>query len=146
MNKKRLNEISEYLVDMSFIHRNVEHTSELSAEEKMLRELFSEYINLQHQLEEKEQEIRLDQTKKVFKVLAEAITNCSISYRDLIYDELIDGLTITNAIVDLEEKDKVIDEIKNALTNYKSEWAEDDLVVKDIDTFLKILERDKEVK
>lgn len=71
-----------------------------------------------------EQEIRLDQTKKVFKVLADAITNGSISYRDLIYDklgfngyygELIDGLTITNAIVDLEEKDKVIKEIKKVL-------------------------------
>ncbi len=122
MNKKRLNEISEYLVDMSFIHRNVEHTSELSAEEKMLRELFSEYISLQHELETKEQDIRLDQTKKVFKALADAITNGSISYRDLIYDklgfngyydELIDGLTITNAIVDLEEKDKVVKEVKN---------------------------------
>ena len=45
----------------------------------------------------------------------------------------------------LEEKDKVIDEIKNALTNYKSEWAEDDQVVKDINTFLKILERGKNV-
>ena len=52
MNKKRLNEISEYLVDMSFIHRNVEHTSELSTEEKMLRELFSEYINLQRKLDQ----------------------------------------------------------------------------------------------
>ena len=122
MNKKRLNEISEYLVDMSFIHRNVEHTSELSAEEKMLRELFSEYISLQHELETKEQDIRLDQTKKVFKALADAITNGSISYRDLIYDklgfngyyaDLIDGLTITNAIVDLEEKDKVVKEVKN---------------------------------
>ena len=46
----------------------------------------------------------------------------------------------------LEEKDKVIDEIKNALTNYKSEWAEDDQVVKDINKFLKILERGKNGK
>ena len=43
----------------------------------------------------------------------------------------------------LEEKDKVIEEIENALTNYKSEWADDDQVVKDIDTFLEILERGK---
>ena len=46
----------------------------------------------------------------------------------------------------LEEKNKVINEIKNALTNYKSEWADDDEVVKDIDTFLKILERGKNGK
>lgn len=154
MNKKRLNEISEYLVDMSFIHRNVEHTSELSAEEKMLRELFSEYINLQHQLEEKEQEIRLDQTKKVFKVLAEAITNGSISYRTLIYDklgfidyaDLIDGLTVTNAIFDLEEKDKVIDEaIKLANDILVSGWdyvEKDNICIK----LLEILERGKNGK
>ena len=69
-----------------------------------------------------EQEIRLDQTKKVFKVLADAINDGSISYRNLIYDklgftgyyeELMAGLTITNAIVDLEEKNKIIDEMLN---------------------------------
>ena len=72
------------------------------------------YDDLHHKLEEKEQEIRLDQTKKIFKVLAETIKNGSISYRNLIddklgftghYNDLIDGLTITNTIVDSEEKD-----------------------------------------
>ncbi len=70
--------------------------------------------------EETEKGIRLDQTKKVFESVADAINNGSISYRNLIYDklgfkghydELIVGLTITNAIVDLEEKDKIIDKI-----------------------------------
>ena len=46
----------------------------------------------------------------------------------------------------LEEKDKVIDEIKNALINYKNEWAEDDQVIKDINKFLEILERGKNGK
>lgn len=60
-----------------------------------------------------EEEIRLDQTKKVFKVLADFINNESGSYRYLIYDklgfkyedyaELIAGMTITNAIVELKD-------------------------------------------
>lgn len=69
-----------------------------------------------------EEEIRLDQTKKVFKVLADFINNESGSYRYLIYDklgfkyedyaELISGLTITNAIVKLEDLQREI-AIKN---------------------------------
>lgn len=59
-----------------------------------------------------EEEIRLDQTKKVFETLADFINDGSGSYRYLIYDklgfkyedyaELISGMTITNAIVKLE--------------------------------------------
>lgn len=70
-----------------------------------------------------EEEIRLDQTKKVFKVLADFINDESGSYRYLIYDklgfkyedyaELISGMTITNAIVKLEDLQREI-EIKNA--------------------------------
>ena len=54
----------------------------------------------------------LEQTKKVFKVLEDIINNGSVSYRNLIYDklgfdtscyeELISGMSITNAIVELE--------------------------------------------
>jgi hypothetical protein len=59
-----------------------------------------------------EYEIRKDQTKKVFDVLAEMINGGGGSYRYLIYDELgfmdgyvdlISGLAITNAICELEE-------------------------------------------
>lgn len=59
-----------------------------------------------------EYEIRKDQTKKVFDVLAEMINGEGGSYRYLIYDELgfmdgyvdlISGLAITNAICELEE-------------------------------------------
>ncbi len=56
------------------------------------------------------------------------------------------AIYIENLQHQLEEKDKVINEIKNALTDYKSEWAEDDQVVKDIDTFLKILDKEGEIK
>jgi hypothetical protein len=60
-----------------------------------------------------EEEIRLDQTKKVFEAIVSIINEGSCSYRGLIYGllgfdceaycELISGLTITNAIVELEE-------------------------------------------
>lgn len=70
-----------------------------------------------------EEEIRLDQTKKVFKALADFINNETGTYRYLIYDklgfkyedyaELISGMTITNAIVKLEDLQREID-IKNA--------------------------------
>ena len=97
-------------------------------------------------MNKEEQEIRLDQTKKVFEVLADAIKNGSISYRNLIYDklgftghyeELMAGLTITNAIVDLEEKDKVIDDTINYVKNSGRK------VLIEIDEILEILERGK---
>ena len=61
-----------------------------------------------------EYNIRLDQTKKVFDLLADLILKGeSCSYRYLIYDllgfehkdysTLISGMTITNALVELEE-------------------------------------------
>ncbi len=105
-----------------------------------------------------EQEIRLDQTKKVFKVLADAITNGSISYRTLIYDklgfidyaDLIDGLTITNAIFDLEEKDKAIDEAIEFINSQKQYYDDGEYSGVDctIDGFkiLEILERGKKME
>lgn len=59
-----------------------------------------------------EYEIRKDQTRKVFDVLAEMINEDGGSYRYLIYDklgfmdgyvDLISGLAITNAICDIQE-------------------------------------------
>lgn len=59
-----------------------------------------------------EYEIRKDQTRKVFDVLAEMINGDGGSYRYLIYDklgfmdgyiDLISGLAITNAICDVQE-------------------------------------------
>ena len=64
------------------------------------------------QMNRHEYEIRKDQTKKVFDVLAKMINGGGGSYRYLIYDELgfmdgyvdlISGLAITNAICELEE-------------------------------------------
>lgn len=60
-----------------------------------------------------EEEIRLDQTKKVFEAISDYITIGGGSYRHLIYDklgfpeenylDLLDGMDITNAISLLEE-------------------------------------------
>ena len=60
-----------------------------------------------------EEDIRLDQTKEVFETLANILNTESCSYRYLIYDllgfkkenyiDLIAGMSITNAIVELEE-------------------------------------------
>ena len=76
-----------------------------------------------------EKEIRLDQTKKVFEVLAKLISEKeTCTYRYLIYDllgftvedgayrELIEGMTITNFLVDVEdmrEETIVITEIQS---------------------------------
>jgi len=74
----------------------------------------------------KEFEIRLDQTQKVFDTLANIINTESCTYRYLIYDllgfdgyygTLINGLTITNAIVELEELRRENTELKIQLLN-----------------------------
>ena len=73
-----------------------------------------------------EEEIRLDQTKKVFDTLAELISkNKTCTYRYLIYDllgfdaenyaELMSGLTITNALVEKEEQQEEIDRLNNII-------------------------------
>ena len=77
--------------------------SKLDNQEKIIRTL-QQKIN--------EYEIRKDQTRKVFDVLAKMINGDGGSYRYLIYDELgfmdgyvdlISGLAITNAICELNE-------------------------------------------
>ena len=70
-----------------------------------------------------EEEIRLDQTKKVFDTIATLIKkNETCSYRYLIYDllgfkekdyaTLLSGMTITNKLVECETQKEVIDKIK----------------------------------
>ena len=138
MNKgeKRINNKCNFIDNLLLDNGLYKGVSALVEIEEHISNLYDEIDEYKCQLEEKEQEIRLDQTKKVFKVLAEAITNGSISYRDLIYDklgfngyyaDLIDGLTITNAIVDLEEKDKVINESIERCDYYLSFEASDKL-------------------
>lgn len=82
--------------------------SKLDNQEKIIRTL-QQKIN---QTNQAEYEIRKDQTKKVFDVLAKMINGDGGSYRYLIYDELgfmdgyvdlISGLAITNAICELNE-------------------------------------------
>ena len=81
--------------------------SKLDNQEKIIR-------TLQQKINELDTlyEIRKDQTKKVFDVLAKMINGDGGSYRYLIYDELgfmdgyvdlISGLAITNAICELNE-------------------------------------------
>ena len=88
---------------------------------QLIEELYSKIDNqekiirtLQQKINELDTlyEIRKDQTKKVFDVLAKMINGDGGSYRYLIYDELgfmdgyvdlISGLAITNAICELNE-------------------------------------------
>lgn len=91
-----------------------------------------------------EEEIRLQQTKKVFDTIAKLIAgNESCSYRYLIYDllgfkedaycELISGLAITNMLVDYQEvkkqKDDVVEFIKE-YHNYENrfKWCEQNYI------------------
>lgn len=76
-------------------------------------DVLNKYVNLI----KTEDEIRLDQTMKVFEALSFVIKHGSCSYRYLIYDmlgfkyenysDLIKGLDITNAIVELQELRKL---------------------------------------
>ena len=74
-----------------------------------------------------EEDIRLDQTKEVFETLANILSTESCSYRYLIYDllgfkeenyiDLIAGMSITNAIVELEELENQQKEFIEYLTH-----------------------------
>ena len=81
-----------------------------------------------------EYEIRKDQTRKVFDVLAEMINGEGGSYRYLIYDELgfmdgyvdlISGLAITNAICELEECRKLRNYLKQKIKGVGNEKDND---------------------
>ena len=87
--------------------------SKIDNQEKIIRTLQQKINELDtFQTHRAEYEIRKDQTKKVFDVLAKMINGDGGSYRYLIYDELgfmdeyvdlISGLAITNAICELNE-------------------------------------------
>lgn len=87
--------------------------SKIDNQEKIIRTLQQKINELDtFQTNRTEYEIREDQTRKVFDVLAKMINGDGGSYRYLIYDELgfmdgyvdlISGLAITNAICELNE-------------------------------------------
>lgn len=87
--------------------------SKIDNQEKIIRTLQQKINELDtFQTHRAKYEIRKDQTKKVFDVLAKMINGDGGSYRYLIYDELgfmdgyvdlISGLAITNAICELNE-------------------------------------------
>lgn len=87
--------------------------SKIDNQEKIIRTLQQKINELDtSQTNRAKYEIRKDQTKKVFDVLAKMINRDGGSYRYLIYDELgfmdgygdlISGLAITNAICELNE-------------------------------------------
>ena len=102
-------------------------------------ELFNEMENWKEEAKElkkqlrtsaifNEEDIRLDQTKEVFETLANILNTESCSYRYLIYDllgfkeenyiDLIAGMSITNAIVELEELENQQEEFIEYLTSY----------------------------
>lgn len=77
-----------------------------------------------------EYEIRKDQTRKVFDVLAEMINGTGGSYRYLIYDklgyiDLISGLAITNAICELNEHRNLKNYLKQKIKGVGNEKDND---------------------
>ncbi len=97
-----------------------------------------EFIELFNEMEawkdqsKKIEMIRLDQTKKVFDTIANIIKDGSCSYRHLIYDELefydvnyeelLSGMTITNAICDLEDLKEQREEDLKEIEKLTSIW------------------------
>lgn len=98
---------------------------------EVFNELFNEMEAWKEQVKNIET-IRLDQTKKVFDIIANIIKEGSCSYRHLIYDELgfygvnyeelLSGMTITNAICDLEELREQHEEDLNEIEKLTSIW------------------------
>lgn len=98
---------------------------------EVFNELFNELEAWKEQAK-KIEKIRLDQTKKVFDTIAKVIKNGSCSYRHLIYDELgfggkyyeelLSGMTITNAICDLEELREQHEEDLGEMEKLTSVW------------------------
>lgn len=102
-----------------------------------------------------EEEIRLDQTKKVFDILSTLIKNKeTCSYRYLIYDllgfdfdayvPLISGLIITNMLVDFEDLQQENNNYKIILNGLKNRLIASHLEKIDVNTVLNIIERLKE--
>lgn len=86
-------------------------------------DVLNKYVNLV----KTDEDIRLDQTKKVFEAICYILKEGSCTYRYLIYDllgfktenyiDLIKGLEITNAIVELEELRKLKGGEENGTNN-----------------------------
>lgn len=99
---------------------------------EVFKELFNELEAWKEQAKRKEEMIRLDQTKKVFDIIANIIKEGSCSYRHLIYDELgfygvnyeelLSGMAITNAICDLEDLKVQHEEDLNEIEKLTSLW------------------------
>lgn len=103
-----------------------------------------------------EEEIRLDQTKKVFDTIATLIKkNETCSYRYLIYDllgfkgkdyaTLLNGMELTNKLVECETQKEVLDKIKeyikeNACYDKDIKQCCRDLLTDECDYVLKLLE------
>lgn len=86
-----------------------------------------------HELKKKYKDIRLEQTKKVFNAITNTINDGSCTYRYLIYDllgfetkdynDLIEGMNVTNAIVELEEYKKENKKLSKDKLEYLAEYT-----------------------
>lgn len=69
MDKERLEKIGRFLNDRMIIHRNVENNSHWTTEEKMIQELYDNYLDLL--LKSKKQKEVIDKAIKYNKELSE---------------------------------------------------------------------------
>lgn len=71
MNEERLKQIGKFLETRMFIHRQVEHDSPWTTEEKMIVELYDSYITLlmEYSVYYKKQKEVIDKLEKKIKVV-----------------------------------------------------------------------------
>ena len=55
MNEERLKQIGKFLETRMFIHRQVEHNSPWTTEEKMIQELYYSYLNLLEEMKKQKE-------------------------------------------------------------------------------------------
>lgn len=89
MNRERLEQIGKFLEGRMVVHRNVEHDSPWTTEEKMIQELYENYLDL------------LIEYGKQKEVIDKAITNINILI------EIIKQQPTDNALDDLWILDKL---------------------------------------
>ena len=89
MNRERLEQIGKFLEGRMVVHRNVEHDSPWTTEEKMIQELYDNYLDL------------LIEYGKQKEVIDKAITNINILI------EIIKQQPTDNALDDLWILDKL---------------------------------------
>lgn len=63
--KERIEEIGKHLETIYLVHRNVENNTRLTKEEKIIQELYDNYLNLL--LEYRKQKEVIDKIKKIFE-------------------------------------------------------------------------------